>query len=368
MSKTKTRLGMGMRGLASVGAIAVWASGSYAASTQSAPSVEGGVSESDIVVTARKREERVQDVPVQIAVATAAQLQERSITSFAELGRTTPSLIIVPSTNSHMSMTLFMRGQSMVDIRLNQDLAIAIYQDGVYLPRAQGANATDLFDLDRVEVLAGPQGTLYGKNSTGGVLHIFTHLPTDRLEGTVQMRAAQYGELAANGMINIPLGEGLAFRGVAGIASRDGYGRNLLNGRRLGKLDAHSLRGTLAWEGEGVKATLRGNYTHSNSTGLATKGGTLSPADALGDPRRCELEHPSRRPRAHLGRIAYRRRQPERQYRAAFHYGCQRLSPAYDARHRRFGNAFPRLSRYAREGSAVFAGVAAGRGRPCRPA
>lgn len=236
---------------------------------------------SDIVVTARRTTERAQDVPISLSVASGEMLVNRSVQTFIDVQRQTPSLHIVPAAISATATNLSMRGQVLVDIRLNIDPAVAIYVDGVYLPRAQGSNAADLIDIDRVEVLAGPQGTLYGKNTTGGAVSIYAKEPTDRVEGMIKGRIGTYMDSNIAGVINVPLGEGMAFRGVGSFSHRDGYGRNRLNGDRNGKLNSGYGRGALKLEPtDRLTVMLRGDYTHAKVSREAFKGMSfLQPVD-----------------------------------------------------------------------------------------
>ncbi|WP_296535506.1 TonB-dependent receptor [Rhizorhabdus sp.] len=224
-------------------------------------------------MTARRRAERAQDTPVALTVATGEVMQNRSVTSFSEVQRLTPALHIAPAALSATTTNLSMRGQVLVDIKLNIDPTVAIYQDGVYLPRAQGTNAADLLDIDRVEVLAGPQGTLYGKNSTGGAVSIYSKNPVDRQEGFVRARYGSFGETAIGAMLNIPLAESAAVRVVGSISQRDGYGDNVTTGERTGKLDSRYIRGALLLKPtEDLTVMLRGDYTKVKVRREAYKG------------------------------------------------------------------------------------------------
>jgi iron complex outermembrane receptor protein len=238
----------------------VQATDSTSAAGQSATSGEG-----DIIVTARRRAENIQDVPISITVATGESLVRGSISSFIDIQRTSPALRINPASISATTTNLSMRGQALVDIRLNIDPAVAIYQDGVYLPRAQGSNATDLVDIARVEVLAGPQGTLYGKNTTGGLVAIYTNVAnTDGVEGFVRGRYAEHGEANVAGMINLPLSDRLAVRVVGSLTDRSGYGVDR-NGNDIGTLNSRLGRVSLLWEPtDNLTITLRGDYTRAN--------------------------------------------------------------------------------------------------------
>lgn len=235
------------------------------------PATGGGLQ--DIVVTARKRSELAQKVPISITVSTGEMLRDRSITKFAELQQQTPSLHITTSIFGSNSIILSSRGLALTDVRLNIDPVVGVYLDGVYLPRAVGINADDLIDIARVEVLAGPQGTLFGKNTSGGAISIFTQTPTDKLEGFVRGRYGSYGEHGLATVLNVPLAPDLAVRVVANLSGRDGYGKNVFDGSPTGKSDSRSFRGTLQWKPtDALKISVRGDYTHGDTTFGAYKG------------------------------------------------------------------------------------------------
>jgi len=227
----------------------------------------------EIVVQARRRSETAQSVPVAITAISGDDLVNRSVVTVKDIQAQTPSLQVMPASNSPTSVFLSIRAQTNADIRLNQDLAVGVYVDGVYLPRAIGLDASDLFDVERVEVLKGPQGTLFGRNTTGGAINIFTKTARQEAEGLARLRVGNFGTLNATGMINLPLSDTLAIRIAAVENTRDGFARNSVGDRRrLGSRDDQSLRGSLLWEPtDALSVTLRGYYGHSASTGPAFK-------------------------------------------------------------------------------------------------
>jgi iron complex outermembrane receptor protein len=256
-----------------------------AADEAAAPGLE------EVVVTARKRAERAQETPISLSVATGEDLRNRSVTQFIELQNETPALHIVPAALSGTTTNLSMRGQALVDIRLSVDPTVAIYQDGIYLPRAQGSNAADLLDVERVEVLAGPQGTLFGKNSTGGALNVFTKTPTNQLEGFVRGRYGNYSQWNAAAMVNIPLTDTLALRAVGSFSGQDGWGANLGDGTFNGKMHSSYERLGLKWAPtDNFSVLLRGDYTINGNNRAGWKGPLIlfpplpSSATALGGP------------------------------------------------------------------------------------
>lgn len=251
------------------------------------PDAEEAIGE--IVVTARRREEFAQDAPVSLVVSTGEMLRDRSVTEFSELELATPSFQASPSLFGNTSLILSSRGLSLTDIRLNIDPVVGIYVDGVYIPRAVGINAGELIDIQRVEVLAGPQGTLFGKNSSGGAVRIFTETPSNQLEGFVRARVESLGLASVSGVINIPITPTLAVRAVASITESDGYGTNLLDNSSTGEFDSRSLRLSAEWRpSDRLTMTLRGDYLKSDSVRPLSRGfqslAPLTPGVGLGGP------------------------------------------------------------------------------------
>ena len=226
----------------------------------------------DIVVTARKKSERLQDVPVAVSVATGQDLINRSVQSFRDLQAQTPSLKMVQASNSPSSLFLAIRGQTNADIRLNADLAVGFYVDGVYSPRAIGIEGSDLDDIDRVEILKGPQGTLFGRNTTGGAITIYTKAPVDHWEGGARLGIANFGVMKGSAYLNAPLGDTLAARIAVSTSQRDGYGNDRVSGESYGNRDVSNGRLALAWRpNDALTVTLRGNYGRAISSAQAWK-------------------------------------------------------------------------------------------------
>ncbi|MBY8823459.1 TonB-dependent receptor [Sphingomonas colocasiae] len=196
-----------------------------------------------IVVTAQKRAQDLQDVPISVAVASAAQLREQNIISSVALGRIVPNLTV--SDYGNPVFTIFtLRGVSQFDFSDHQESPVAVFTDGSYVPylSAVGAN---LFDLERVEVLRGPQGTLFGRNATGGVVQLISARPTEQLSGYGQLSYGNYKALRAEGAISGPIGGGVLGRLSVVRDRHDGYFRNITTGTRKGDGDNVSARGQL---------------------------------------------------------------------------------------------------------------------------
>ncbi len=136
----------------------------------------------EVVVTAQRREESLQDAPIAITALSDEQLELRGITDFGAVAAATPSMSLTPYPSSTNTLILYMRGQGVADsMQITSDGSVALYQDGFYISRPQ-LSTFDLADIDRVEVLRGPQGTLYGRNTTGGAVNLISKRPSGELD------------------------------------------------------------------------------------------------------------------------------------------------------------------------------------------
>ncbi len=197
----------------------------------------------EIVVTAQKREQNLQDVPISISAFSGAALKEMGAEKISDLGKATAG---VEMNNESVTQPEYnVRGIGTSDFTVGSDPAVALYIDGVYAARGAGAEVP-FDDVERVEILKGPQGTLFGRNATGGAIHIITKKPSDFTEGTIGGTVGNYGKKNVNFSFNTPLSETLAFR-ISGTSSkRDGWLENV-NGVDLENVDSESLRTSLLW-------------------------------------------------------------------------------------------------------------------------
>src|SRR5712671_6399936 len=140
----------------------------------------------EIVVTARKREENVQEVPIAVSVVTADKLEEAAEADISELQTQVPNLSIYQGRNQSTTITAFMRGIGQADPLWGVDPGVGLYIDDVYIARPQGA-LLDVYDVARIEVLRGPQGTLYGKNTIGGAIKYVSRELSDDLDGRLSI-------------------------------------------------------------------------------------------------------------------------------------------------------------------------------------
>lgn len=194
------------------------------------PTEQASTSSGDIVVTARRREENLQDVPVAVTAVSGSTLQERGITDATQLNQLVPALR-VEAFNSPTSMNIGIRGVRPSEIAPGQDPSVGVVVADISYGFTIGISPL-LFDLQSVQVLKGPQGTLFGRNTTGGVMIITPQRPTDRLEGMVSAGATFFrgGEgVKATGVLNVPLSDAFAIRAAVDYQNHDGYVRNVTN-------------------------------------------------------------------------------------------------------------------------------------------
>lgn len=206
----------------------------------------------DIIVTAQKRKERLQDVPVAVSAFQAKSLDDHKIEGGSELLRAVPN---VNFSKGNFSMYNFsIRGIGTKAISASSDPAVAVSFNNTPLIRNR-LFEQEFFDIDRVEVLRGPQGTLYGRNATGGVVNILPTLPTGTLEGEVKVETGNYGSMRASGMINIPLAPTFAIRAAGAMTKRDGFDYNSFTDRHINGRDLWSTRVSAEWKpGDRFKA------------------------------------------------------------------------------------------------------------------
>lgn len=184
----------------------------------------------EIIVTARKTEENIQAIPVAITSLTADDLLRSSTNNVREIAAQTPSLTIAPATGNPNSALVSLRGQVQNDTVFTVDPSVGIYLDEVYLGRAPGA-MMDMYDVQRVEILKGPQGTLYGRNTTGGALKIITNRadPSDGLTGYARVGAGNHAMRKVELGVNVPLIQDRLAMRISGLShQRDGYTESLV--------------------------------------------------------------------------------------------------------------------------------------------
>lgn len=206
-----------------------------------------------VVVTARRREETLQDVPVSVTAFTPEALDALNIQSLRDLDAQVPNLVLRSPPNSGGTMTARIRGIGQGETWWAFDPAVGVYLDDVFIARPQGA-MLDVFDVERIEVLRGPQGTLYGKNTIGGAIRYVPRGLPAQVEGRLEAVVGSYRQRDFKAAIGGPLGgagSGVRARVAVARLQRDGFGRDLVTGEDVGDKDARAARFTLgAYVGE----------------------------------------------------------------------------------------------------------------------
>jgi iron complex outermembrane recepter protein len=220
----------------------------------------------EIVVTARKREENVQEVPVAVTVVTSDELEEAAAADISELQQQVPNLSVYQGRNQSSTLTAFLRGIGQADPLWGVDPGVGLYIDDVYVARAQGA-LLDVYDVARIEVLRGPQGTLYGKNTIGGAIKFVSRPLTDELTGMVSVSGGQHSTFDFRGSLAGAIIPG-KLRGKIAVASltHAGYGTNLLTGRDVSNRETFAARGGVDWLfNDNVKIAFNADYTKDDA-------------------------------------------------------------------------------------------------------
>ena len=210
----------------------------------------------EVVVTARKREESLQDTPISITAFSASALEEANMVDLRDIGKYTPGMSFTSyGMGSNEAGAIFLRGIGQSDHMVTTDPGVGLYIDGVYVGRNQGA-ALDLLDLERVEVLRGPQGTLFGKNTIGGAVNVISRKPTGTADGHVSLTAGEDGRLNGSVSREMPLGDQAAVLVSVLSKQRDGVGEQIFTGSETGDEDSVSGRAQLYWHGRAAEFSL----------------------------------------------------------------------------------------------------------------
>lgn len=226
---------------------------------------ESAADAGEIVVTAAKRSENLQAVPISISAISGSDLAKSRISSVDSLVSKVVNLQLTSIVGDNTPI-FSLRGVSMSDYSLNQSSPVATYYDEVYKGNFAFLGVA-MYDLERIEVLRGPQGTLYGKNTTGGAVNLISR--TAKLgesSGNFSAGYGNYNRIDVNGAVNLPLGEKAALRVAGSFAHADGWFKNVVPGKPdLAETREWGLRGTLYFEpSDGVTITLRGSTSYQN--------------------------------------------------------------------------------------------------------
>ena len=226
-----------------------------------------GASENDgvITVTARRREESLIDVPIAMTALTGDQLADKGASDITALAETVPNVTLEASRATNSTLTAFIRGIGQQDPVSGFEQGVGIYLDDVYLNRPQAA-VLDIYDVERIEVLRGPQGTLYGRNTVGGAIKYVTRRLDDEFHVGARATYGSYNQ--ADGVLSVsaPIGSGVLRVGAAvARLTRDGFGTNLTTGLDNYDKNVWAARGTIEVHGTDFFARLSGDYTLDKS-------------------------------------------------------------------------------------------------------
>lgn len=218
----------------------------------------------EITVTAQKRAENLQDVPVAITAFSGDQIEGALIVSTEDLVKLSPSMSFTEGTIP-TETSIRLRGVGTQSFSSAVEPSVAVLYDGVVMTRtAQGIS--DLVDIERIEVLRGPQGTLFGKNASAGAVHIITKRPSQEFEGSTELMVAEEGEYGIKGTVSSPLSDTVGFRLSGQYRKDDGYLRNYATGNTINGTENYGLRGKLEFQpSEVLNILLIADYSEKDS-------------------------------------------------------------------------------------------------------
>jgi iron complex outermembrane receptor protein len=200
----------------------------------------------ELIVTARRREETLKDVPIADTAYTAAAMDRTGVRDITDLQKTTPSLTLQPARGSNSTIIAFIRGVGQQDPLWGFDPGVGLYIDDVYVARPQAA-VLDVFDVKRIEILRGPQGTLYGRNTIGGAIKYVTQNIGSTPEFDIKGQFGSYGEHDEIASLKLPVTSTLGISAAFAKYDHDGYGKNLNTGVDTYNKDVLSMRGSAEW-------------------------------------------------------------------------------------------------------------------------
>ena len=246
---------------------AAWAQDAIPTSPTTSQNVDDAET-GDIVVTARKRDEGIQTVPIAITALTAADLAERNISNFNDLANATPGIAITSIAGGNVQ-NIYLRGLAPGNTAndLNVEANVGVFIDGIYQTSRNTLDMISVLDVGQIEIAKGPQSALFGRSTFAGALSIQTKRPSHEFEGGISATAGQNEDYRVRGTISAPLADGLYLRVGGGYLTYDGYGRNTAEpDNRLGGTEKYAGTASLEYSPtDDFTARLAGFYTHSES-------------------------------------------------------------------------------------------------------
>ncbi|MDJ0977628.1 MAG: TonB-dependent receptor [Erythrobacter sp.] len=264
-------------GMASAIALSALPSAALAQDAEAEGEAEEQTGVAQIIVTAQRREESVQDVPIAISAFNTEELQRRGIQNALEVAQFVPNLVGLNNTGLGTANAYFLRGVGNTESIATFDPPIGTYVDDIYLSR-QNANNLSLFDVNRVEVLRGPQGTLFGRNTTGGAVNVFMNDPGDEFAGYAEVGYGAYDQYLARASVDLPLAETFSAKISGYFQDDDGYAINSVTDERTNENDGWGVR--LGLRGElSDSVRWRGSYIHTYADATNTLNFDCDPAN-----------------------------------------------------------------------------------------
>lgn len=237
----------------------------------------------EVVVTAQKKEESLQDTPIALDAFGEEALAREGIGNVGDLANNIPSLNIQPFPINTTTLRIYIRGIGLIDAQITQDPPVGVYIDGAYIARSSSL-ATEIADLTRIEVLRGPQGTLYGRNSTGGAVNLITRRPNpDALQVKQSLTFGDRGLFTNKTMVNLPLWQGSALKLSYLSKEVDGYIENTGAGGDFGDSDTEGYRLDFGWD---ISDTVRVDYAYDKAdvTNTNMTYSHIRPSDPIPNP------------------------------------------------------------------------------------
>lgn len=228
-----------------------------------------------VVVTAQRREENLLDVPLSVSAFSGDLLADLGVQTLDEVGKISPNVTLEVSRGTNNTLSAFIRGVGQQDPVSGFESGVGIYVDDVYLNRPQGA-VLEVYDVERIEVLRGPQGTLYGRNTIGGAVKYVTRGLSDEPTLKARVAAGSYGQKDLVASASLPLGETLRIGGGLAFFTRDGFGENLITGEDNYDKDVAAYRLSAEWDvTDNFQIRIAGDYMNDESN--ARQGHRLIP-------------------------------------------------------------------------------------------
>ena len=230
-----------------------------------------------IIVTAQLREQDPIDVPMALSVVGNEQMDRMGLYEFDALSRFVPGFDV--QNQSPNNPGFVMRGITSDSGTASNEPRVSVYQDGVSISKSRGSYV-ELFDIERVEIAKGPQSTLYGRGALIGAVNIIQNkAQLDNVEAAGRVSYGNYNSWLTEGMVNAPIGEGMAIRLAGRIRKRDGYTENLLGGADFNSADTKAVRGSFHGEKGDLSFDLIGNYQKDTPSGTGFKSIAYNPTD-----------------------------------------------------------------------------------------